>query len=246
MPAPARAPHARTRTCSPCPHPHLLAMPAPRSGCHMECGSTPHVMIDAISPWLNITRRMRVGGTEDTFNFTILVHSTYNHHLTPHIFSNYHHPHPFIPSNHHHPRPFIPPPHMSSRNAQRPPIASSSPDPLQGAAQEMPLPNSRDRDHEGMPEVETRRKRRRVRKIDNDEDDEEDEEDDEDDDDEEEYLPSTVDRVSIIVACAMLVISDAFTAHPPTFTVRFAQRVGPTAPKATEEAAPTPRGRRSR
>jgi hypothetical protein len=129
---------------------------------------------------------------------------------------------------------------MSSRNAPRPPVASSSPDPLQGAAQEKPLPNSRDRAHEHTSNVETHRKRRRVREIDNDEDDEEDEEDEEDGDEEEEYLPSTVDRVSIIVTCAMLVISDAFTALPPTFTVRFERRDGPTAPKATEEAASTP------
>jgi hypothetical protein len=58
---------------------------------------------------------------------------------------------------------------------------------------------------------------------------------------EEEYLPSTANRVSIIVACAILVITDAFIALPPTFTVRFARRDRPTAPKATEEAASKPR-----
>jgi hypothetical protein len=107
--------------------------------------------------------------------------------------------------------------------------------------QEKPLSNSRDRAHEHTPNIETRQKRRRVREIDDDEDDEEDKEDKEDDDDEEEYLPSTIDRESIIVACAILVISDAFTALRPPFTVRFERRDGPTAPKATEEAASTPR-----
>jgi hypothetical protein len=53
-------------------------------------------MIGAISPWSKITRPMRVAGTEDTFNFTILVHSTYNHLLTSHISSNHHHPPPLI------------------------------------------------------------------------------------------------------------------------------------------------------
>jgi hypothetical protein len=138
-----------------------------------------------------------------------------------------------MPSNHHHARHFIPPPAMSRRNAPRPPVTSSSPDPLRGAAPEMPLPNSRDRAHEHTPRGDTRCTSRRVRGI----EDEEDEEDEEEDDDEEEYLPSTANRVCIIVVCARLVTTDAFIALPPTFTIRIARRDRPTAPKATEEAA---------
>jgi hypothetical protein len=152
-----------------------------------------------------------------------MVHSTYNNYLTPHI-----------PSNHHHARPFIPPPDMSSRNAPRPPVASSSPDPLQGAAQEMPRPKSRGRAHGHTPHGDTRCTSRRVRGI-------AEEEDEEEDDDEEEYLPSTANRVCIIVVCAIVITTDAFIALPPTFTFRIARRDRPTAPKATEQAASTSR-----
>jgi hypothetical protein len=123
---------------------------------------------------------------------------------------------------------------MNRRNAPRPPVTSSSPDPLRGAAPEMPLPNSRDRAHEHTPHGDTPCTRRRVRGI-------EDEEDEEEDDDEEEYLPSTANRVCIIVVCATRVTTDAFIALPPTFTFRIARRDRPTAPKATEEAASTSR-----
>jgi hypothetical protein len=152
-----------------------------------------------------------------------MVHSTYNNYLTPHI-----------PSNHQHARPVIPPPDMSSRNAPSPPVASSSPDPLQGAAQKMPRPKSPGRAHGHTPHGDTRYTSRRVWGI-------EDEEDEEEDDDEEEYLPSTANRVCIIVVCAILVTTDAFIALPPTFTFRIARRYRPTAPKATEEAASTSR-----
>jgi hypothetical protein len=98
----------------------------------------------------------------------------------------------------------------------------------------MPLTNSRDRAHEHTPHGDTRCPSRRVRGI-------EDAEDEEEDDDEEEYLPSTANRVCIIVVCAILVTTDAFIALPPTFTLRIARRDRPTAPKATEEAASTSR-----
>jgi hypothetical protein len=131
----------------------------------MGCTSTLHV----ISPQSNITHRVRITGTKDSFNFSLYIQR---------------------PPNTSHPSPV-----MSNRLTPRPSVSSSSPDSLQAA--EMPVANPQPpppnaagtRRKRHLTEIDHS----------NEETEENEEEDEEDEgDDQEDYLPSPPTCVSII------------------------------------------------